>query len=134
MIIMNKFKKRLTKTIGNPQNAVVVGHGFGELENILEIFKTVFIFSWDVPTLKAKNLVFRENLDDLNPLTDVSAILVDLDQIHHLEKLSQLWNRNKCTVLIEGFTPIGREFSKSLYRDHFRCIDQQEKYHVWKQQ
>jgi hypothetical protein len=134
MIIMNKFKKRLTKMVGNPQNAVVVGRGFGQLESILEIFKTVFIFSWDTPPLRAKNLVLRENFNDLNPLNEISAILIDLDQLHHLESVSPIWNKNKCTVLIEGNAPIGRELSKSLYRDHFRCIDQQGIYHVWKQQ
>lgn len=134
MIIMNKFKKRLTKTIGNTQNAVVLGQAFGQLDAILEIFKTVFIFSWDSPNLKAKNLVFRENFNDLNPLTEISAIFIDLNQIQHLENMSQIWHKNKCTVLIEGNAPIGRDLSGPLYRDHFRCVDQQELYHIWKQQ
>lgn len=134
MIIMNKFKKRLTKTIGNSQNAVVLGQGFGQLDIILEIFKTVFIFSWDTPNLKAKNLVFRENFNDLNPLTEISAIFIDLNQIQHLENMAQIWHKNKCTVLIEGQAPIGRDLSKPLYRDHFRCVEQQELYHIWKQQ
>ena len=131
---MNKFKKRLTKIIGNTRNAVVLGHGFGQLPSILETFNTVFIFSWDYPNLKAKNLVFRENFNDLNPLHDVSAIFIDLDQIQHLETMSQLWHKNKCTVLIEGNDPIGRTLSGPLYRDHFRCTDQQGIYHIWKQQ
>jgi len=134
MILMNKFKKRLTKTIDDTQNAVVVGHGFGQLSSILETFNTVFIFSWDQTNLKAKNLVFRENFNDLNPLHDVSAIFIDLDQIHHLETMSQIWHKNKCTVLIEGNDPIGRTLSGPLYRDHFRCTDQQGIYHIWKQQ
>ena len=134
MIIMNKFKKRLTKIIGNPQNAVVVGQGFGQLTSILEIFNTVFIFSWDQPNLRAKNLIFRENFDDLNPLHDISAIFIDLDQLQHLENMSQIWHKNKCSVLIEGNDPIGRNLSGPLYRDHFRCIDQQGIYHTWKQQ
>jgi hypothetical protein len=134
MIIMNKFKKRLTKIIGNPQNAVVVGQGFGQLTSILEIFNTVFIFSWDQPNLKAKNLVFRETFNDLNPLHDISAIFIDLDQLQHLENMSQIWYKNKCSVLIEGNDPIGRHLSAPLYRDHFRCIDQQGIYHTWKQQ
>ena len=134
MILMNKFKKRLTKIIGNTRNAVVLGHGFGQLPSILETFNTVFIFSWDYPNLKAKNLVFRENFNDLNPLHDVSAIFIDLDQIQHLETMSQIWHKNKCTVLIEGNDPIGRTLSGPLYRDHFRCTDQQGIYHIWKQQ
>jgi hypothetical protein len=131
---MNKFKKRLTKTIGRPQNAVVIGQGFGQLSSILEAFNTVFIFSWDLPNLRAKNLVFRENFNDLNPLHDITAIFIDLDQIQHLENMSQIWHKNKCTILIEGNDPIGRNLSGPLYRDHFRCTDQQGIYHIWKQQ
>jgi hypothetical protein len=134
MILMNKFKKRLTKIIGNPQNAVVVGQGFGQLSSILETFGTVFIFSWEPPNLKAKNLVFRENFNDLNPIHDISAIFIDLDQIQHLETISQIWHKNKCGILIEGNEPIGRNISGPLYRDHFRCTDQQGLYHIWKQQ
>jgi hypothetical protein len=134
MIIMNKFKKRLTKIIGKPQNAVVIGQGFGQLASILETFNTVFIFSWDPPNLRAKNLVFRENFNDLNPLHDITAIFIDLDQTQHLENMSQIWHKNKCTILIEGNDPIGRNLSGPLYRDHFRCVDQQGIYHIWKQQ
>ena len=129
---MNKFEKRLTKIAGNTQNAVVIGQAFGELETVLNIFKTVFIFSLDATKVKAKNLVYRENFNDLNPLTDISAILIDLDQLQHLENISQIWNKNKCVVLIQGNDPIGREFSAALYRDNFRCTDQQGVYHVWK--
>jgi hypothetical protein len=131
---MNKFKKRLTKIIGRPQNAAVVGQGFGQLSSILETFDTVFIFSWNQPNLRARNLVFRENFNDMNSLHDISAIFIDLDQLQHLENMSQIWHKNKCSVLIEGTDPIGRNLSGPLYRDHFRCIDQQESYHIWKQQ
>jgi hypothetical protein len=134
MILMNKFKKRLTKSVGDLQNAVVVGQGFGQLDSIVETFSTVFIFSWDRPNLKAKNLVFRENFNDLDPIRDISSIFIDLDQIQHLEKISQIWHKNKCTVLIEGNDPIGRNMSEPLYRDHFRCTDQQGIYHIWKRQ
>lgn len=134
MIIMNKFKKRLTKLVRDPQNAVVLGQGFGQLQNILEIFKTVFIFSWDTVSYKAKNLIVRENFQELTPLTDISMILVDLDQLHHLENLMPVWNRNKCLIIVEGNDPVGREKSGVLYQNHFRCIDQHGIYHVWKQQ
>ena len=134
MILMNKFKKRLTKSVGDLQNAVVVGQGFGQLDSIVETFSTVFIFSWEPPNLKAKNLVFRENFNDLDPIRDISSIFIDLDQIQHLEKISQIWHKNKCTILVEGNDPIERSVSCPLYRDHFRCTDQQGIYHIWKRQ
>jgi len=133
MIIMSKFTKRLKKLIKEPDNAVVLGKGFGQLSEIVDLFKTVFIFSWDTPPLKAKNLVFRETFDDLSALTEISMILIDTDQLHHLENLAPLWNKFHPLVLIEGNEPIGRELSGPLYKGHFRCVDQQGFYHVWKQ-
>jgi hypothetical protein len=133
MIIMSKFAKRLRKLIKNPTNAVVLGQGFGQLPEIIDLFKTVFLFSWKAPATKSKNLVFRENFDDIEPLTEISVIFIDLDQLHHLEKLKPLWTKCHPLILIEGNTPIDRELSGPLYKAHFKCVDLQGIYHVWKQ-
>lgn len=134
MIIMDKFKKRIRKLIKHPTNAIVIGKGFGQLNELAEIFSTLFVFSWGEPSLKRKNIVAREDFSDLNQLADVCAIIIDLDQIHHLSSMSTIWQRYKVHVLIEGNTPIERNLSQSLYASHFKCIDQHGFYHVWKQQ
>lgn len=131
---MNKLQKRLSKLVKNPQNAIVLGQGFDHLDVILNLFKTIFIFSWDTPKVKAKNLIFRETLDDLNPLSEISMIFVDLEQLHHLEKLMPVCTRCKSIIIIEGNEVIGRDLSKTLYINHYRAVDQQSSYHVWKLQ
>lgn len=131
---MSKLAKRLRKLVKSPENAVILGQGFGHLDIVLELFKTIFIFSWDSPQIKAKNLVFRENFNDLAPLAEVSMVFVDLDQLHHLEKIMPVCLKCRSLIIIEGNEVIGRDLSKILYANNYRAVDQHGFYHVWKLQ
>jgi hypothetical protein len=130
-MIMNKLQKRLRKLDKTQVNAVVIGSAFGNLENILEIYNTVFVINKNVPTVKAKNLVYKENFDNLNGITEVSAIFFDLNQLDQFEMIKDVWQRNKSKVIIEGDEPIGREFSKPLYDTGWGCTSKQGLFHVW---
>lgn len=131
-MIMNKFQKRISKTTKNHGSALVIGSGLGHLEEILEVFRIVFVIADVAPNIKARNLTFRENFDDLNPITDIDAIFFDLDHIKYLENVSSIWHKYPAPILIEGNDVIEREFSKPLYKHNYRAVDQQGIYHVWK--
>jgi len=130
-MIMNKLQKRLRKLDKTQNNAVVIGTAFGYLENILEIYNTVFVIDKILPTVKAKNLVYKENFDNLNAITEVSAIFFDLTQLNQFEMVKDFWQRNDSKVIIEGDEPIGREFSKPLYDTGWGCTSKQGLFHVW---
>jgi hypothetical protein len=133
-MIMNKLQKRLYKLDKNQVNALVLGAAFGNLENILGIYKTVFVIDENVPTAKAKNLIYKENFNYLNTITEVSAIFVDLDRLDRFEAVRDFWQRNNSKIIIEGNEPIGREFSKPLYDTGWRCTSTQGHFHVWENQ
>jgi hypothetical protein len=130
-MIMNKFQKRLSKLDKNQVNAVVIGTAFGNLENILEIYNTVFVIDDNFPTVKAKNLVYKENFDNLNAITEVSAIFFDLSRLDQFEMVKDFWQRNNSKVIIEGDEPISREFSKPLYDTGWGCTSKQGLFHIW---
>ena len=130
-MIMNKFQKRLHKLDNTQGNAVVIGGAFGNLETILGIYATVFVIDENSPTVKAKNLVYRENFDYLNAITEVSAIFFDLNRLDQFEMVKEFWQRNKSKVIVEGDEPIGREFSKPLYDTGWGCTSKQGLFHVW---
>jgi len=129
---MSKFEKRLRKTTGATDNVLVVGRAFGYLEHLLSIYKTVFVVGENAPSVKAKNLVYRNNFDNLNNINDVGVIFFDLDSLKHLEDLKEFWSKHNASVLIEGNDPIERDFSKPLYDTGWGCTDLQGFYHVWK--
>lgn len=132
MIIMSKFKKKISKSVKHLENAIVLGNGFNELDLILESFQTVFVFSYDPPTKKAKNLVYRENFNDVSPLFGVSVVFVDRDRLDDLEKLVDVWTKCQSAIMIEGNEVIDRSLSKILYSHGYHAVDQQSVFHTWK--
>lgn len=128
---MDKFEKRLRKISQNTNNAIVLGKVFGNLEKILSIYGTVFIFGNEPPEIKAKNLVYKENFTNLNHITETGVIFFDLTKIHHLEDFKMFWQRNNSKIIIEGNDPIGREFSKPLYDTGWGCTGLHGSFHVW---
>lgn len=129
---MNKFQKRIKKTVGKTNNCIVIGGGFGNLSTILTIFHNVFVLSDNKTDLRAKNLIYKESCDDFSNLMDINGIFLDLDHITYLSKLVPSTLRYNCPIMIEGNEPIGRDLSKSLYDHHYSCTDQQGEFHVWR--
>lgn len=130
---MSKFQKRISKIGIKLENCLVIGQGFGFLEDCLEIFPTVFVISDKKPDIRVKNLIFRDDAENLSQLSDVYHIIFDRDQIHDLEKYQNVWQKHRSVVIIEGDEPISREFSKSLYISHWQCTSRQGFFHVWEQ-
>lgn len=128
---MAKFAKRLRKLSGYTENALVVGKAFGNLDQLLEIYTNVFVVDDDPPSAKARNLIYKENFDDLNVLTQVGAIFIDLDKIDKLDVLEDFWQRHKSTIFVEGNDCILRHLSKPLFKTGWQCTSLQGIYHVW---
>jgi hypothetical protein len=132
MIIMSKFKKRISKTHPSSlQNALVIGAGFGFLQAITEIYQTVFLIEANRPEFKTKNLIYKETYEDLHLLVDVSTIFFDLSKINDINLVSPVFTRWKSLVVVEGNDPIGRDFTQSLYHHGWRCTSLQGFFHVW---
>ena len=128
---MAKFAKRLKKLSGYTENALVVGTAFGNLDQLLEIYINVFVIDDEPPSAKARNLIYKENFNDLNVLTQVGAIFIDLDKIDQLEILEDFWQRHKSTIFVEGNDCILRHLSKPLFKTGWQCTSLQGIYHVW---
>jgi len=128
---MAKFAKRLRKLSGYTENALVVGKAFGNLDQLLEIYTNVFVVDDDPPSAKARNLIYKENFDDLNVLTQVGAIFIDLDKIDKLDVLEDFWQRHRSTIFVEGNDCILRHLSKPLFKTGWQCTSLQGIYHVW---
>jgi len=128
---MAKFAKRLRKLSDYTENALVVGKAFGNLDQLLEIYINVFVIDDAPPSAKARNLIYKENFDDLNVLTQVGAIFIDLDKIDKLDILEDFWQRHRSTIFVEGNDCILRHLSKPLFKTGWQCTSLQRIYHVW---
>ena len=132
--IMNKFQKRVSKISRKHTNALVIGKAFGYLIDIVDIYASVFVIDENATGLKAKNLIYRENIDKLSNISDIGAIFLDLNELNKLELLTTVWQTHSSKIFIEGGTAISREFSQPLYNTGWRCTSLQGIFHVWEQQ
>lgn len=131
---MNKFQKRLTKVSKHMQNCLVVGKGFDYLPDLTEIYDTVFVIDNRRPEFKSKNLVFRNNFDDMSYMNEISAIFFDIASIEHLNKLINLWTKCNSLIIVEGDDPLERHLTGSLYQSGWKCTSTQGIFHVWERQ
>ena len=130
-MIMNKFQKRLSKLSTNHETAIVIGHGFGYLEQIIEIYNTVFVIGGQPPLLKSKNLIYRENFNKISQIPEVGAIFFDLSEVHRFEEVLLGWQGNRAIIVIEGNEPIDRTLSKFLYNSFYECTGLHGFFHIW---
>jgi peptide methionine sulfoxide reductase MsrA len=129
---MSKLLKRIKKNISGNKSSLIIGNAFGRLEEISESFKTVFVVSNSSMEAKSKNIIYRENFDNITDIGEVSVILVDIDKLDQLELMSSYWTRYKPTVLIEGNEILTQLKNSYLYKYGYRCVDQIGYCHVWK--
>lgn len=128
--MMSKFRKRISKSDFSGGNAVVISTGFGHLDDLLDIYDTIFIIG-KKPEVKHRNLIYREERR-YDVIYDISAIFLDLNMLHELEFLPSVMNKWKPAICVEGNEVIGRDKSQLLYKYHYRAVEQSGIYHVWK--
>jgi hypothetical protein len=128
---MTKFQKRLTKLSRNSTHALVLGSAFGILDQIVEIYDTVFVVSALPPVIKAKNLIYKEHFVKLDHLQDMTSIFVDIDQLDHLDKVEVIWRKHNSKLFVEGGDRVENDKVKILYDSGWACTSLQGIFHVW---
>ena len=128
---MNKSQKRLHKLSRDHTHALVLGSAFGILDQVIEIYDTVFVVSAAQPTVKAKNLVYKETFVKLDHIQNIASIFVDLKEINHLDKIQATWIKHNSIVFIEGNDKIDKFMAKPLYDVGWACTSHQGIFHVW---
>ena len=68
---MTKFSKRMKKANRRARNVLVVGTALGNLEDLLEAFDTVFVVNGTLPRIQKRNVVYRENFDNIHLVSAV---------------------------------------------------------------
>ena len=128
---MNKFQKRLSKLSRNRAHALVLGSAFGMLDQVVEIYETVFVISATRPDTKAKNLIYKEDFVKLDHIQNIATILVDLKEVGNLDNIQSTWVKHNSVVFIEGDAKIDKFMAKSLYDVGWACTSHQGIFHVW---
>ena len=128
---MTKFKKRLYKLSRDHDHALVLGSAFGILDQVVEIYNTVFVVSAEQPAFKAKNLVYKETFVKLDHIQNIASIFIDHNELCNLDKIEALWKKNNSKIFIEGGDRIDKTIAKPLYDSGWACTSLQGIFHVW---
>lgn len=129
---MSKLQKRLSKILENPENAIIVGRGFCDVEDLSTIFQSIFMISESPPEKKLKNLIYRENFDNLSQLSYITAVFFALHDIKKLDMIVPILTRWNPMVIVQGNELIGRDLSKTLYDNKYIAFSQNGSFHIWK--
>jgi hypothetical protein len=129
MISMTKFNKKIQKITSKiPRFAVTVGDAFGHLEEISELFRTVFVIENTKEQIKKKNIIYIENIDYVGALHDIDVIFVDGDKKNLLKDLQIIWKKYNSTLVIEGDAYV----DKFLRSERYQIVQIEKRYHIWK--
>ena len=128
---MTKFQKRLLKLSRNNAHALVLGSAFGILDQVVEIYDTVFVVSADQPPVRAKNLVYKETFVKLDHIQNITSIFIDHNELCNLDKVEALWKKHNSIIFVEGGVRIDNAIAKPLYDSGWACTSLQGIFHVW---
>lgn len=128
---MNKSQKRLYKLSRNTAHALVLGSAFGILDQVVEIYDTVFVVSADRPLVKAKNLVYKETFVKLDHIQNIASIFIDYNELCNLGQVEALWKKHNSKIFVEGGVRIDNTIAKPLYDSGWACTSLQGIFHVW---
>ena len=128
---MTKIKKRLCKLSRDHAHALVLGSAFGILDQVVEIYDTVFVISAVQPEFKAKNLVYKETFDRLDHIQNIASIFIDHNELCNLDKVEALWKKHNSKIFVEGGIRIDNDIAKPLYDSGWACTSLQGVFHVW---
>ena len=129
---MTKFSKRIKKINRRARNLLVLGTAFGNLGELLDSFDTVFVITNSPPIIKKRNLIYRENYNDIHTLTDVDIIIVDFDHSNFISELTQVWRRTNPAIVVQGPDLISKDIQKMLKSDHYNIVEVVYGYYLWK--
>lgn len=129
---MSKLVKRIIKNSSNPRNVLVIGTGFGFLDELCDNFGNVFIISTLQTPPKRKNLIYRESFEGIEFIPDLDVIFMDRNQDCNVEKLKPILLRYQPIIFVEGEEIFGRAEYKFLKSYHYSVVNLFGSYHLWK--
>jgi len=129
---MAKFRKRITKMSKKPLNdALVLGTAFGNLDELLDIYNTVFVYDEILPSVKARNLVLKQDLQSCLDITTVTGLFIDLKFVRLFDSITPLLSRPRPELFVEGDEVVPKTETKNLWRCGYRPLEKCGTFHYW---
>lgn len=129
---MAKFSKKLRKIKKHLSNCVVIGTAFENIDELLEVFDTVFILGATTLTVRQKNIIYVKDVAYVSSFFDVDMIFVDQDKLQDMKFLAPLLSKSKPVIFIEGAEIISNEYAQCIKYHNYEVVELEKKYQIWK--
>jgi len=101
---MDKFAKRVLNAAKQKRNALVIGSGFGYIEQLADNLRTVFVVDSTDRQLRRRNIIYKDDFTGISSLAEIDFVFIDYDQSGNLEKLHTVLTNNRAVIFVEGET------------------------------
>lgn len=128
---MSKFIKRIRKTKKHPENCIVVGHGFGYLDDFCQLFNNVFSLTVDDQLTKRRNLIYRQDFDELSLIAGIDFIFVDFAHLAKIHLIENVITRFRCAVYINHGLFIDACYGKFFGKIGYEIVEINKEYQMW---
>lgn len=128
---MSKFGKKVLSANINHRACLVLGSGFGLMDDIVENFPSVFIINDGDRSLRGRNIIYRRDFSDINSLNDIDFIFFDFNQSGNLKNVQPLLTRFRPVLFVEGTTPWSVDDYKYLRSYGYFLVEYFKNMHKW---
>lgn len=129
---MADLSKRIRKILKKPKNAVVMGAAMGNIDNLCELFSSIFIINGTIEGLRRKNIIYRENFQDLENIPEIDFVFVDRSRIDDIYELRSLIKRQQPYVLTEDTLAIQKAHTKFFREYQYQVVEITKNFYIWK--
>jgi hypothetical protein len=128
---MSKFIKRLRKIKKHPENCILIGHGFGHLDEFCELFNNVFSLIVDDELPKKRNLIHRQNFDELSLIAGIDFIFVDFAYLGKIYAIENAITRFRCPIHINHGEFLDAGYSKFFGKVGYQITEINKSNQIW---
>jgi hypothetical protein len=128
---MSKLVKRIRKYFKNPRNVLIIGTGFGFLNELCDHFDSIFIISTLEEPIRRKNLIYRQSFEGIEFVPDIDVIFIDRNQNLNVENLRPVITRYHPVIFVEGDELFEKAQYKFLKNYGFSVVERRGYYHIW---
>lgn len=129
---MGTFVKKIRKIVPRVGNAIAVNSNAEMLISLSEIFRTVFIYAAEPPETKRKNIIYREEIIDLNRLPEITFIHIPEDEVKCLALFQRVIEKHQAVVMISSPEGINKKYAKLLTDIRYSVDSWSKHFQIWK--
>lgn len=128
---MTAFAKKVSKAVKRPENCIVIGNAFDHLAELSETFNTVFILSSGIQEFRGKNVVYRENFEDVSVLPPINAVFFNRETLEQLKFVDKVIEKNKSAIFIEGSDHIKEDYHIYMKKKKYKLVEIHKDHQRW---